>query len=59
MNTTPRRQGNAKSCFRESSTELRELESKLRQAYINKELYAQLAERRQHDKAREEQVSIL
>ena len=42
--------------FRESSTELRELESKLRQAYINKELHLQLNERRKKEKLREEQV---
>ncbi len=41
---------------RESSVELRELENKLRQAYINKELYAQLCERRKKEKIREEQV---
>jgi hypothetical protein len=37
---------------------LRELENKLRQAYINKELYGQLCERRKKEKIREEQVSI-
>ena len=42
---------------RENSPELRELENKLRQAYINKELYVQLCERRKHERLREEQVS--
>jgi len=41
---------------RESSVELRELESKLKQAYINKELYGQLSERRKREKLKEEQV---
>ena len=35
------------------------MENKLRQAYINKELYAQLCERRKKEKIREEQVSQL
>ena len=43
--------------FRENSPELRELENKLRQAYINKELYVQLCERRKQERLREEQVS--
>ena len=42
---------------RENSPELRELENKLRQAYINKELYVQLCERRKQERLREEQVS--
>jgi hypothetical protein len=44
--------------FRESSVELRELESKLRQAYINKELHAQMVEKRRREHLREEKVSF-
>lgn len=41
---------------RESSVELRELESKLRQAYINKELCAQLTEKEKAKKIQQLQV---